>query len=284
MIYIHFAFKFKLLFLIKHKKCYTNLHYFFNKAQDTIMLLFSFFRIIEFFNENNYQKFIKNCPFTFDIDLLSFNESIYGNRICELYNINTNSRYKYQYICSYNASEDFNSDKTKDGFDKVTCVPKLTNITGNDVIKSFTEVYGKKNKNDSSLFYCSRIDVPIKDECIKDEYCNKENNYNSLLSFLPIIFQFLYLFHNELFKILEKEITDRIINMLQELRRAIESLYKDDDCETEYDDSNDNNILFVEEEDTNIILENHTVYNTSSNIKDYIENEEKLKLDRNLLK
>ena len=278
IIYVHYAFKFKPLFLINHRKCYNNLHYLFNQAQDIIMLLFSFFKIIIFLNERNYQKYIKNCPFTFNIDLLSFNESIYGNRICELYNINTNSRYKYQYICSYNAFEDFKGDKTKDGFDKVTCVPKLTNIIGNDVIRSFTEVYGNKNKNNSNLYYCGRIDEPLKDEYIKDEYCNKENYHNKLINLLSVIFEFLYYLQNKLFRILEKEIVDRNAR-IQELRRAIESQYKDDDCETEYDDSNENNILFIEEEDRNIILENHTVYNTSSNIKDYIGNKEKLKLD-----
>ena len=69
-----------------------------------------------------------------------------------------NSRYKYQYICSYNVSENFENDKTKDGFDKISCIPKINDINGNEIIIKFNKIYNNRDKNDSDLFYCSRIE------------------------------------------------------------------------------------------------------------------------------
>ena len=66
--------------------------------------------------------------------------------------------------------------------------------------------------------------------------------------------------------------------MLEVLREYINRVLDKDDNDTEYDESNSNNVSFNEEEDQNIILENHIVYSIDINIKDYyIENKEKLK-------
>ena len=265
--------------LIHHNKCYIYGYWLFSKARVIIGLLFVFSRFINNFNENNFEKYIINCPFTFNSNITNFNESIYGKRRCELYNINKNSRYKYQYICSYNASEDFKSDKTKDGFNKIVCVSKTHNIERNDIINEFNSVYENKDKNESNLFYCSRIDEPKKDEYIKDEYCNKEKNfYYSIIKWLLFfLYDLINLFHTELNSILSVDIYNRIDNIANEIRQQINMQFGDDD--TEYDESNSNNVSFNEDEDKNIIVEGHNVYDVDINIKDYMENNGKQKIE-----
>ena len=272
IIYIIFAQNIKILFYLKNVFSYSLV---------IIFILNNFIIFINGFNRINYGSYIKNCPFTFNTNITTFNQSIYGKRICELYNINNNSRYKYQYICSYNASEDFKYDKTKDGFNKIVCISKIHNIDGNDIIREFNLVYNNKDKNESNLFYCSRIDEPKKNEYIKDEYCNKEKDfYYSLIEFLLFLTHILLLCQDKIHKNLEKEISNiepiMIIPLWQHFN--INEIFGNEDCDTDVDESNSNNISFDEEEDKNIIIENHLVYNVSVNIKNYFKKEEKEKL------
>ena len=67
--------------------------------------------------------------------------------------------------------------------------------------------------------------------------------------------------------------------MMRILEEQLNSLIDDGDKDTEYDESNLDNEPFNEEEDKNIIMENHIVYNVDFNIKEFIKNEEKQKLD-----
>ena len=123
------------------------------------------------FNDIYFQNYLKNCPFTLSSDIFLNNTSYYEKRRCELYNIYANSRYKYQYICSYNASKDFESDKSDNGLDKIICIPKINNITNNNIINQFSALY---DNDDNKLFYCNRFDKPIKSAYIKDEICKKK--------------------------------------------------------------------------------------------------------------
>ena len=127
---------------------------------------------IHLYNNSNFKNYLPNCPFL-SSDLFSNNTSYYGNRICELYNIYSNSRYKYQYICSYSATEDLEGYKSDNGFDLVICTPKISNISHNNIIKQFSSIY----ENTTQLFYCSRFDLPKKNELIKDEYCHNKINF-----------------------------------------------------------------------------------------------------------
>ena len=197
IMYLFLAERFNINFLVNHKYFYTYGHWIFSKAHFIIGLLFCSSRIINSFNEINYNKYIINCPFTFNSNITTFNESIYGKRRCELYNINLNSRYKYQYICTYNASEDFIKDKTKDGFDKILCISKINNIEQNDIIKKFNKVFENRD-NKTDFFYCSRTDEPKKNEYIKDEYCNEENDSYSSVQLLVIVFDFISFLHSSL--------------------------------------------------------------------------------------
>ena len=155
---------------------------------------------------------MKNCPFTLSQELTKYNETLYGKRRCELYNINKNSRYKYQYICSYNASKGFKNDKTKDGLNTILCVNKTENIEGNNIINIFNQVFNNEENDMNELFYCSRIDEPKKDEYIKDEYCNEENDSYSSVQLLVIVFDFISFLHSSLITALAKDIINKVQN------------------------------------------------------------------------
>ena len=91
------------------------------------------------------------------------------------------------------------------------------------------------------------------------------------------MYDLINLFHTELNSILTEGICNRVINIVREIRQQINGQLSDDD--TEYDESNSNNVSFHEDEDKNIIVEGHNVYNVDTNIKYYIESEEKQKID-----
>ena len=279
IIYICFALDIKISFFAKHSKCYHFTNFVFSCSLDFIYIVGSIIRLIDSSNNKNYRNYIADCPFTFNSNRTTFSESIYGERLCELYNINLNSRYKYQYICSYNASEDFKSDKTKDGFDKIVCVSKINNIKGNDIINKFSSLYENKDKNESNLFYCSRIDEPKKDDYIKEEVCSNENKFKSIIEYLLLLIDIIRLCHNQFHKILDKELSNREQNMIDTLRIYNNARFGNEDSDTEYDESNSNNISFDEEEDKNIIIENHIVHNINVNIKNFLVKEEKEKLE-----
>ena len=230
-------------------------------------------RSLYFFNFIYFQKYLETCPFTLSSDIFSNNTSYYEKRRCELYNIYENSRYKYQYICSYNASKDSENDKSDNGLDKMICIPKIKNITNNNIINQFSALY---DNNESQLFYCNRFDMPIKNEFIKDEFCNKKN-FSKLFYILFLIIQGIYLFYDRLYEELE---VDLLVKILRELLNQAQRIIGDnDDCSTDNDESNSNNISFDEENDENIIVENNEVLNVDLNIKDYDENAKNQKLD-----
>ena len=260
-------------FIVMHNVLFNYCKNIFKDLSLMYSIVLSTTRILDSFNEKNYNEYIKNCPFTLN------SESIYEKRRCELLTITNNTEYKYQYICSYNASENFEGDKTKEGFNKIICTSELNNINeNNEIISKFKKIYNKSNYHDTNLFYCSRIDVPEKNKFIKDEYCNIENDYNNLINWIKIIGQTLIIIISQLSKILNNDITNRLNYILGGLGPIINAL-EEEERDTEYDEENENNVSFIEEEDENIILENHTIFNVGVNIKDFIENEEKHKID-----
>ena len=99
--------------LIHHNKCYIYGYWLFSKARVIIGLLFVFSRFINNFNENNFEKYIINCPFTFNSNITIFNEYNYQHkkflvfedrplwsRIQGFYNIHFLISYKHQLICT----------------------------------------------------------------------------------------------------------------------------------------------------------------------------------------
>ena len=152
-----------------------------------IYLIFYFF-IIFSINFFRFDEFIINCPFY--LDKLEY--SLNFERRCELYNINYNSRYSYQYICSYYSSLEFdeiNIKKHKQEIkpNKVICII-INELIDNDVINNFKDVYNKKDN-----YYCSRTNMPQENDYsfAKAKDCTKEK-YD--LMFLLYLLYLLYLF------------------------------------------------------------------------------------------
>ena len=159
--------------------------------------LFLFFIIFEYvvlsINYAKYQTYLKNYPYT--ISNLDYNLNL--ERKCELYNINNNSRYSCQCVCSYNSSSELmfteNTKKTlkkltKDiKYNYVQCIPVKT-LIDNSVISLFNEHY-------KDTFYCSRTNLPNDYSFINHKYCNDKVRKNIIrYIFYPICYcQILYI-------------------------------------------------------------------------------------------
>ena len=138
--------------------------------------------LISFILGYNYDYWI-NCPFT-----LTDNLNEHYERRCELYKINTNSRYKYQFICSYDPTDDFKYESKDSVYQKrrtkrkvlkaltkkikknyLACVKVNNVIENNDIISLFTKEYENICK-----YYCSRTNVPEKYSHVNDKDCNNK--------------------------------------------------------------------------------------------------------------
>ena len=138
------------------------------------LAIFYIFNIIKFIslsiNLSNYLKYRKNCPFTIsDLDV-----NLHIERRCDLYNINKNSRYSYQYICSYNPSKDFDF-KLKNTIknDNIICMNAKT-IMNKEIIKLFFNEY-------NNIYYCSRTNIPEDYTYAKHKDCNNKNKYKWMI-------------------------------------------------------------------------------------------------------
>ena len=198
-----------------------------------------------------YEEYLRICPFTLDN-----NESYHEDRICKLYNVYNNSRYRYQYICSYKAEI-----IEYDNLDKMICIPKVKNNTNNDIIEKFSIEH--KNKK---LYYCSRNKKPKKDNFIKDEYCNKTINMPILFCFINFICFFILIIY-QFGSISEIEVSGSYLCFNKEQNNNSRST---SDVETQYKEKNINNIPYIQQ-DKNIIVENNKVYEVEVNIKNFME-------------
>ena len=214
--------------------------------------------------QNVGSNYLKECPFTFQSELNRNKIFDYEKRRCELYNIYNNSRYRYQYICSYDASKDFQSNKTEDGLNKIICIKKRNSAkNNNNIINRFVEIYSNNSIN--NFFYCSRTNKPNKSKNTKEKYCNSNYYILVFLSFLNMLnIGVIYT------QILVLEIIVKNHNNLVEERNNNINNF---DSSTECGDDNPNNISFKKEKDRNIIVENHKEYSIEVNIKDFLENE-----------
>ena len=96
-----------------------------------LFIIFWIFELIILtINYTKFKSFWKDCPYL----LSNFEYNIHFERRCELYNINHNSRYSYQYICSYDSSKDFKKYNIKKEIqnENIICIPvkgiKETNV------------------------------------------------------------------------------------------------------------------------------------------------------------
>ena len=146
-------------------------------------------------NYSFYTKYKIICPFTMkDINLKS-----HLKRRCEFYNLNSNSRYSYQYICSYNPKDDFKKlILTKDEYDEenklelIRCILVKNLLNDNNIINEFDKEY-----DDIDKYYCSLIYEPKKNNYINYKECDK-NRFNIYalalpLNFIQLVFAFIFL-------------------------------------------------------------------------------------------
>jgi len=271
-IYIYISFDLKFNY-IRSSKLFKCTYYLFEKLNSILNIVIILSHNLYYLNYIHFEKYLKNCPFTLSSDLN--NTFYYEKHRCELYNIYNNSRYRYQYICSYNASQNFENDKSDKGLDNIICIPKINNIINNDIINKFSLIY---NNSISNLYYCNKVDLPEKNMLIKDEYCNNKRNYPFLFYIFFLIIQLTSILFNSLYKNLQDDLLLRITNeLVNEAQRILNR--ENDDCSTDNDENDPNNISFEEENNRNIIVENNEVSNVDTNIKDCIENKGKPKLD-----
>jgi len=227
------------------------------------------------YNDYKYSAYIDYCPFTLTSDLYSNTSSYIETRRCDLYNIYNNSRYKYQYICSYNPYDALKSEKTNDGMQKMQCVSKKHDPQENlKLINEFTQTYKKINV--SQLYYCNRVDIPIKDEFIPEKFCNEKTlnkiiyNLFRILNIIVIIFKDLYLDIEEYCLTI---ILNELLNVAQNL------LGEADNCSTDNDEPNSNDESFIEEDDVYMIVENNSIKQLDMDIANLNENDKKEKKD-----
>ena len=190
-----------------------------------------------------------------------------------LYNIYNNSRYKYQYICSYDATKDFKANKTKDGLDEVICIKKINDVKNNNIINEFVEIYSNSNIN--KFFYCSRTNKPIKHKNSIEKNCNANFYILLFLCFLRLFDSVLL--YSLAYIIEEMDKNNNNNNLVEERNNNINYFERSTEC----GDDNPNNISFKKEKDRNIIVENNIEYSIEVNIKDFLENEKKLKQGTN---
>jgi hypothetical protein len=131
---------------------------------------------------------MKNCPFY--LDKLDYDLNF--DRRCELYDTNYNSRYSFQYICSYDSSKEFINNKNKliqeVKPDTVICT-KFNELIDNTIINTFKDVYNKKDK-----YYCSRTNIPQESDYsfAKAKDCRR-SKYKLMFSITSFdFFQYIY--------------------------------------------------------------------------------------------
>ena len=280
--------------LLDKYKFFNNLK---EKMRDKILVVVLLFYIILFteviilsINLSNFTKYFANCPFTITDKNYNY------ERRCDLYNINSNSRYSYQYICSYDSSIYFKennkkkiNEKIKPGY--VICNELKTLISDNNVIDLFNEKYKKKK------YYCSRTDRPKKYSFAKDKDCKKAINVFMkifyILPYIQILFFFLnikyirkininqrermfinhYLNNENYIRIREIVNFGRLLNIIRELININPETFSN--RSTEISENGNNNENNNENNDVgnnrNIIIENDVEYDIQTNINDAVK-------------
>ena len=253
-------------------------------------------------NSTKSNDFWINCPYL--ISDLDYSKQY--KRRCELYNINNNSRYSYQYICSYDSSKEFKRKALiqEVKINSVICVEvnNLISNANNNIIQLFSNEY-KNNKN----YFCSRTNIPLDFSYASHKDCNN-TKYSLMAVFLVFTsFQFLntmvyfnfliyvykyerrirlhvhvrrphvidarneeLLFERRLFEI------HQLINLGRLLMRGLAFInnVSPSTCSTEADQNQNGNNGNEEEnfernKTTNVIVENQEVFELESNIEKY---------------
>ena len=209
------------IILIEINFIFEYIYKYYNKIRK-IYTIFSFVYIFIYpleiftisFNLGIYEtNFLKDCPYTIN----NLDYRLHLERRCELYNINNNSRYSYQYICSYDSSKDFAYKDFNKNIPKiltkiikpkyVICVPVKSLKSKNKIIKLFLDEY-----YDSENYYCSRTDKPKNSSYATMEDCNNKLKNNFIfIFFVMFILQGIY------FQMYYKSLEDFNVNIKDNL-------------------------------------------------------------------
>ena len=233
-----------------------------NKILNLLFFYINIFFIIFIFlqmiiitvNYRKTKKYWKNCPYI--INDLKYN--LHLRRRCELYEININCRYSYQYICSYDSSKEFENKLSKEILpDKVICNPCKKLIDNNDIVKAFENEYRNEKK-----FYCSRTNMPKNYSFANHKDCNEKKKYMIAfltLSYLRIIVIIIYILCLYLFRDNRNNIQNinniNYFNLFSTNISTLESIFPN------------KNMDFIRQKTKNIIIENSKEYIIETNIQ-----------------
>ena len=270
-----------------------------NKKHFIFILIYIFLLITSFIiltvNFAIFSKYWVNCPFTInDLDY-----KIHLKRRCELYNINNNSRYAYQYICSYDPSKEFQDINKKENNqeiipNKVICIPVNKLIEDNDIISLFNNEYLKEKK-----YYCSRTDIPKNNTYVKSKDCTKGKLSLAYIFFFVSLFKIYFIIiyikylrtknsyerrrvrhlglrpfyqrrNMEEIEIRQLINFGRLLNLIRDMININLNNASSSNCSTEASENpNPNGNEEIEERNKNIIVENKNEYNVEIDINNF---------------
>ena len=155
----------------------------------TIFIMF-FECLVYAINISYYEKYKKICPFT----LSDINLDLHPIKKCLLYNINHNSRYSFQYICSYDPSNELkklelNKDEfeTSNKLDIVRCLT-VNNKLSENMVSEFINEY-----NDTNNYYCSLVYQPKYNNFVNFKECDKNRSKVNYSFLFLLYFQIIYI-------------------------------------------------------------------------------------------
>ena len=252
-----------------------------------LLWIFELIIICLYFKEVEY--YCKNCPFFLKDEL-----NKHYKRRCELYNINENSRYSNQYICSYDPTKDFKYKKVKIGNnyynvekkiskkiedDFLICVKLNHEIYDNLIISSFCEEY-----NDIDKYYCSRTNQPKKFDKIDDKNCKNKSIYSGIITILIIvILELPYLIYAPIaiFEYTYYEFNNSIQHSSNQNNNANVDVNVNNKSNSTIDsDNKKNEIEYQKKKTVNIGLDKNGEFSIEKNLKD-LQNEQQSNRNNN---
>ena len=256
--------------LIFNKFCFRKIRRMMYKENNIIIFLLIFFvlSLCESFvletNDEKYRKYLKNCPYIInDLDL-----NLHLERRCDLYNINNNSRYSYQYICSFNSAKEFKYKENqidnkkvpkklekKIKSDYVICLKVKSLIKNNSIVNLFSQEYANSDK-----YYCSRTNKPNDSIYIEHKDCNNKvkNNYIYIFNLI----YFLQIFYIQLYM---KYISAKRDSLYRNILHFHQFNNPNDETKESENSIGINN--FRKENTINIIIENKEIFPIKSDVK-----------------
>ena len=224
----------------------------------TVWHLFIIYLLITM-NFLDYQAFLPNCPYI----IKDLEYDLHVKKRCELYNIYNNSRYSYQYICSFDSSKDKYNENI------VICIP-YKNIINNDIINNFIKEY-----KDEQNFLCHRRSIP-EFENDNYKYCS-EKKRKEMYALLILAYLRILVIYSPFcnFTYLKEDIRR---NNLDLDSGDLDNISTKSSNVGEESNGNRN---FVKQNTINIIIENKEIFIINTNIKNMESNNIKNSIDLN---